>query len=78
MKITFKVLAALAAIGFAGSASAQNSATQQATATATVVLPITLIPGPGEPDAQGGGTQLSFGNIIPPATGTGIIQVSPA
>jgi hypothetical protein len=69
------ILIAIACFAFASVASAQNSATATGTAQATVVLPIALFAGPNQP-GNTPGTSLNFGNIIPPATGSGTVMVN--
>jgi len=55
MKNTFKLLAVLAAFGFAGAANAQSNASATATASARIITPISL-----HKDAD-----LNFGSIVP-------------
>jgi hypothetical protein len=59
MKNSIKLLAALAVIGFAGTASAQNSAQATGTANATVIAPIAII----------ANQALDFGNIVSTVAG---------
>ncbi len=59
MKNSIKLLAALAVIGFAGTASAQNTATATGTANATVIAPIAII----------ANQALDFGNIVSTVAG---------
>jgi len=59
MKNTIKILAALAVIGFAGTASAQNTATATGTANATVISPIAIT----------ANQYLDFGNIVSTVAG---------
>ncbi len=63
MNNSLKLLAALAILGCAGTASAQNSATAPGSSNATIVLPITLS------EVQ----DLNFGNIVS-TTGGGSVS----
>jgi hypothetical protein len=73
MKNTLKVLAALAVLGFAGNAFAQNTASTGGTASGTLIKPIAIYAGPNEPN--GPGTGLQFGNLVSAAVaGTVVVN----
>jgi len=65
MKNSIKLLAALSIIGFSGTAFAQNSTTAAATASATIIQPISISVGP---------TALEFGNIVATANGGSVTE----
>lgn len=60
-RLAAAAIAAVAALGFAGAAAAQNSASQQVSGTMTLYQPITLAKN----------SDLSFGTLIKPASGSG-------
>ena len=63
MKKSIMVAAALIVAGFAGNAFAQNSATANGTANATIIAPISI----SSPENNGGA--LDFGNIVSTSNG---------
>ena len=65
MKKSIIAAAAFVLIGFAGNAFAQNSATANGTANATVISPITISANPGD---------LEFGNIVSTTGGGNVTE----
>jgi hypothetical protein len=66
MKNTIKILAAFAVLGFAGTASAQNTAQATGTANATVISPIAIT----------ANQALDFGNIVSTVAGGTISETN--
>jgi hypothetical protein len=65
MKNAIKLFVAVAFLAVAGMASAQNSASVSATASARIIKPITIAKN----------ADLNFGNIINPASGTATLTI---
>jgi len=68
MKNAIKALVLVALFAIAGIANAQNSASTNGTATARIIRPVTITKN----------TNLNFGNVLAPNSGTGTVVVSPA